>query len=147
MKVGSGNSPAVAMKQRYPLKGVESGRKRMYVGLTCKGHKPAASPLTSNTGSAPWFPVQFSSATCARCASFPVLMGSARPVHLPRQLMKNLATGVLAPDISSSVVTMPGLRLWMPTLRMLACGQGANRRGRPTERTAAGGRRSAAGNL
>lgn len=102
-----------------------------------KGHKPTASPLTSNTGSAPWFPVQLRSATCARCKGLPVLMGSARPVHLPRQLMKNLATGVLAPDISSSVVTMPGLRLWMPTLRMLACGQGANRRGRQFERTAA----------
>lgn len=45
----------------------------------------------------------------------------------PRQLMKNLAVGVSAPLISSSVVTMPGLRLWTPTLRTPCCDSSARR--------------------
>lgn len=41
--------------------------------------------------------------------------------------MKNLAADVLAPLIRSSVVTIPGDRLWMPTLLILASFSSASR--------------------
>jgi hypothetical protein len=48
----------------------------------------------------------------SHCQSLPI-------VAAPRQLMKKRAVGVLAPLISSSVVTMPGLKLCTPTFEML----------------------------
>jgi hypothetical protein len=49
------------------------------------------------------------------------------PLYLPRQLIKNLAPFVSAPLMSSSVVTMPGDKLWMPTLLILANFNSASR--------------------
>lgn len=61
-----------------------------------------------------------------------------RPTHAahaetrfpPRQLMKNFEAEVSAPDMSSSVVTMPGDRLCSATLRMPCAKQGQGSTGR-----------------